>query len=205
MRADGSLQSVGTRGLPTPAPLPPSQLCARRGLPAPRTGPTRPGHVAALGSSGPGPALGALMVCWSGPTAPGPRGSPQPRLPACVRPGVRGWSAGSQRTRRAVSASCNTLLTRNRIPTVTASRKRLGRGPPRSGPFPAGRPAGGLPGRGPLVPLSPGQGPAVSPGAGGERCGEGRVRGEEVGAVAWAVAQCGHPSLRRGPTWPRSF
>lgn len=67
MRADGSLQSVGTRGLPTPAPLPPSQLRARRGLPAPRTGPTRPGHVAAWGSSGPGPALGALMVCWSGP------------------------------------------------------------------------------------------------------------------------------------------
>ena len=27
-----------------------------------------------------------------------------------------------------MSASCNTLLTRNRTPTVTASRKRLGRG-----------------------------------------------------------------------------
>ena len=203
MRADGSLQSVGTRGLPTPVPLPPSQLCARSGLPVPRTGPTRPGHVAALGRSGTGPALGAVIVCWSGPRpAQLPTAQAARLCPARCSVLERGLPEDKECSvcfmQHAADKEQNTHS--DRLQETARAGGRRG-----AGPFPASRPAGGLPGRGPLVPLTPGQGPAVSPGAGWERCGEGRGQGEEVGAVAWAMAQCGHHSLRRGPTWPRSF
>lgn len=82
---------------------------------------------------------------------------------------------------------------------MTASRKRPragGAGEEQAPSQQAGLQVGFQEGA-PLVPLSPGWEPAVSPGAGqGEVRGREGARGKEAGGVAWAVAQCGHHSPR---------
>lgn len=78
---------------------------------------------------------------------------------------------------------CRLTLTRNRIPTVTASRKwlRAGGSLRESRPRPSKPLQVGFQEGPPPAPLSPGKGPTMSPedGGGGERRGErGKERGE---------------------------
>ena len=170
----------------------PAEASAERGNPRPAD-PCTPAPSSALRPQHRGPQDGPAGGRWDGPLAQpqAPVAPRSPQLPACVRPGVPCWST--------VSASCNMVLTRNRIPSVTASRKRRGRGAAGRGPSQQAGLQVGFQEGAPWSPPTPGQGPAVSPDTVWERCGERGREGRRASGPgcgpAWSPWTQGRPEL----------
>lgn len=155
------------------------------------------------------PVLGACTCLWvQPPPHTAPRG-PTARLLSCQ---VWGDGAGLPKDKEhSVCFICRLALTRNRIPTVTASRKRLRAGGSlrESRPLPSKPLQVGFQEGPPPAPLSPGKGPTMSPGegGGGERRGEERGGKERkrkwVGSLpepAWLQQPEGRPELTTTPS-----
>lgn len=155
------------------------------------------------------PVLGACACLWvQPPPHTAPRG-PTARLLSCQ---VWGDGAGLPKDKEhSVCFICRLALTRNRIPTVTASRKRLRAGGSlrESRPLPSKPLQVGFQEGPPPAPLSPGKGPTMSPGegGGGERKGEERGGKERkrkrVGSLAepaWLQQPEGRPELTTTPS-----